>query len=280
MSLVEDEKTKIKKMGLTYLYYYHENYKTASVKEKREIRGYYDKELRYKNAFYRDKKQFEKFGHPSKWETRKINRFVVSKRGKDYAEGEKLFITEPFKMYSINLIRINISKQLDIDLINIIDGFKDINTEFPKQVKKEILVLKNLMKSIDSSKGIIKIKLKFKETMYNLENLQIIFKLQINTIIRHISTVYQKPKNLEENAVNKLNTFLRTITNLEGVLNDGSTVIGESNVFPEDFDITSIKLIGIELNKRTNLDHRLRDYRDGDYFLSSRKLETRVVKDI
>lgn len=280
MPLAEDKEIELKKTGLTYLYYYHENYKTASVEEKRKIRKYYDEKLRYKNAFYRDRKQFDKFGHPSDWEERKIKRFTIEKEMKKYQEGRQIFV-KPFEYISNNLIKINISKQVNIELVKIIDEVIDINLRFSDTIKKEINVLKYLMQQIDNSKNTILIKDGYIDTQFcNLGNLQVVFKLQINTIVRYISTKYQSSKLIGENAVNRLELFLRTITGLEKALVDETTQqIRPSNIFPDDFEITNVTLIQIELNKVTNLfSHLEKSYRDGDYFIETKVLKTKEVK--
>lgn len=275
-----DKEIELKKTGLTYLYYYHENYKTASIEEKREIRQYYDEELRYKSAFYRDKKQFEKFGHPSVWEQRKIKRFTIEKDMTKYKAGRQIYV-KPFEYISNNLIKINVSKQTNIGLVTIIDEVIDINLDFSDTIKKEIGVLKYLMQQIDNSKNTILIKDGYIDSQFcNLSNLQVVFKLQINTIVRYISTKYQSPKLIEDNAVNRLELFLRTITGLEkALIDETSQQIGQSNVFPDDFEITNVTLIKIELNKVTNLySHLEKSYQDGDYFVETSVLKTKEVK--
>jgi len=258
-----NEKKERKKIGLIYLYYYHENYKTASIEEKREIRKYYDKELRYKNAFYRDRKTFITFGHPSEWDERKVKRFVIHPEKPTFERGKGLF-SIPFQMISENLIQINISKQTNIPLITVVDNYKHIHEDYKSQISKIIRRLKNLMRKIDTVNQTIKANLGKNYGVFNLGYLQIIFKIQINTIVRYIGIDYQPSKVIEYLSINKLQGFLRTLTGLESALrNEEGEIIGESNIFPDDFELTEATLIQIELNKRTNLMRAIREF---DYY--------------
>lgn len=279
MPLDEDEKIERKRIALIYLYWYHINYKELPTEEKKKIRDYYDNQLRYKNAFYRDKKQFETYGHPSKWDKLKISRFVIHPEKPAFVRGKDLF-SVPFKMYSNQIIQINISKQTDINLITIIDGITHIHEDYKPRILKEIKNLKSVMGKIDNTKQTVRVKLGLEHGIYNLGYLQIIFKLQINTIIRHISISYQPSKMLEVKALNKLETFLRSITGLEkALMNEEGQILKPSNIFPDDFEITEVTLLQIELNKRTNLVKDIREYKHFDYYITVTKLSSREVKE-
>jgi len=277
MTSLTDKNLERKKLGLTYLYYYHENYKSSSIDEKKRIRDYYDNTLRYKGSFYKDKKQFITYGHPSKWEERKINRFVIHPEKPAFERGKNLY-SIPFQMLSPNLIQINIFKQTDIEIIKIIDDYYNILNDYKQRIVKEIRKMKNLMQRIDTVKETVKVKLGYNYGIYNLGYLQVIFKLQINTIVRHIGITYQPSKVVEILAINRLEKFLRVITNLESALRTKEgEIIGESNIFPDDFEITEIKLIGLELNKRTNLSRTIREYKHLDYVIELSDLKSREV---
>lgn len=268
------EHLETKKLMLFYLYLYHDNYKNEDNVTKREIRTYYEERLRYKGAFYRDKKAFEKFGSPMEWTDYKVKSYKLKEdKEEKYFSGMTTF--QSFIYPSTHLIEILLMKSVRYILIEISqEGMYIINEGSLKSIKNDIKDLVRKMSRIDTANN--KIKIRKSSTKYqhiDLDNLKVVFKLVVNDYIRYISTKFVPRKLLLTSAEDVLLEFLRTITGLES--KDFSDY-NPSTEFEENFKLKRCILERIDLVKYSNM---FNAQAQGIYF-SDCEVETNTLRSI
>lgn len=237
-------------LALYYLFIYTKNYDNETPENKKEIREYYDTELRYKGSFYRDKKHFKQYGNPSTWTPEKKKRFKVDTYHNSYLSGMNIF--KQFSYETTYLVNLDLNKPVSIIVLDIVDGTKDLNY-YETEVKTEIMKLKNLIYRLDGTSINIMVKKGFEPSyIYDLSMLQIIYKIRVNNFIRYISTNFIKPKFIIDKGINKLNNYLSGLISLdEGIETENFTK--PSNPKDAEIDVDLVEIERIHIVKRTNV---------------------------
>lgn len=238
-----------KRKSLYFLYLFHQNYETEPVENKKKIREYYDQELRYKGAFYRDRKKFKERGNPQDWDITQTKRYKVRYEEMPYYRGMDKYTD--FTYPSQNLIELELSKRLGIQLIDFQENKIILHTLYEDEINNEIDTLKSVMKIIDNKKGNFILRQYHKRRSYDLSYLRITFRFRIHDYIEFVSTNFVIPTAINKVAKSTLNKFLRNIT--------GLTEIGEPltkkylDDYEQGFRLKSCLLERIYLYKRTNV---------------------------
>ena len=207
---------KEKKLHLYYLYLYHMNYKNEDIQTKRDIREYYDTQLRYKGAFYKDKRVFEERGNPLNWEDTKVSRYKTQEEQHRYFTGMDNF--QQFAYPSSFLIELEVSKKVNIPLVERHpDELDRVNFEFSYPVTKEIRDLLKIINRMDKGRGNYLVKSSYdnQTRIIDIQNKQVVFKIQVNEMIVYISTKYIPDGDIIENSINVLESYMRKITGME-----------------------------------------------------------------
>lgn len=238
-----------KDLSLYYLYIYINNYENETPENKRNIREYYEKDLRYKGAFYRDRKYFKEHGNPENWTPERKQRFTVESYHSSYLSGMNIYKT--FQYEATYLVDLDLNKPINLVVIDVIEGVKDL-MPFEAELRMELTRLKNLMLRLDNKKNTIMIKKGFEPSyFYNLGWLQIIFKMQINNIVRYISTNFVQETFLIDLGINKVNSYLSGLINMdEG--NETEVFIKPSNPENREMDLDFVEIQRIFIHKRTD----------------------------
>lgn len=237
-----------------YLYTYIDNYENETVEDKRKIREYYDTELRYKGAFYRDRKYFKEHGEPTEWSLEKKKRFKISTQHSSYLSGTALFSKE-FRYKSTYLVNLDLSISTNISVIDVEKGIIDIYP-YEDKVKLNIDRLFKSMLRIDNSKGKIFVRKGYEPAfLYDLSKMQYIFKVLVNKYIRHFSTNFVSQTNIRTVAYNVLDNYLNGLIDLDkGIKSD--ELSKPSNPPDEEFSLDNVEIQRIYVIKRTTK-HRI-----------------------
>jgi len=245
---------------LYYLYLYHMNYKSEDVKTKRKLRDYYDNELRYRGAFYRDKKKFEEKGNPLEWEEFRVKRYKL-KYSEEKAQ-KSFFNFSSFVYPTSKLVGIELSKQIELMLIETQEDFEfgtffyNVNFSYETTIRNELEKMKRLINKIDVSSGKVKLKRGYNPIYFeNLKDLQVKFKLRFNDQVRYISTRYVTQEFIIDVAINRLESYLRKITKLDKRFDSEGVDTDNYKEFDEDFRLEYVVLERIYILKRSNMFH-------------------------
>jgi len=250
----QEEQPRIKKdLAFKYLYIYHTNYELETAENRRKIREYYDKELRYKNAFYRDRRYFKTHGNPDNWTKERKNRFKIATYQPSFDRGTKLF--SEFRLEKDKLVNLDLNRDVSIVIIDTDYSKEEIELHpYEEKVRRELSKLKNLMLTrIDNKKHKVRIK-KGNDPFYDydLSRMQIIFQLQINKHIRITSTKFVIPQFVIELGISVLNGYVRQLIDLEkGLGREEFTKPSNPPDFP--IEIYYLELQKISLVKRTDI---------------------------
>ena len=237
-------------LSLYYLHIYQNNYENEKPEEKKSIREYYDRELRYEGAFYRDRKYFREHGNPETWTPERKKRFKVITYHSSYLSGMNIFRT--FSYETTYLVNLDLNKPINLVVIDVVEGVKDL-MPFETELRAELQRIKNLMLRLDNKKNTIMIRKGFEPAyFYNLGWLQLIFKMQINNIIRYISTNFIQEKFLIETGISKVHSYLSGLVKMdEG--NETEVFIRPSNPEDREMDLDFVEIQRIFIVKRTDI---------------------------
>jgi hypothetical protein len=239
-----------KDLSLYYLYIYINNYENETVENKRNVREYYEKELRYKGAFYRDRKYFKINGNPEKWTPERKQRFTVESYHSSYLSGMNIYKT--FDYEATYLVNLELNKPTNLVLIDVIEGIKDIRP-YEAEARTEMTRIRNLMQKLDNKSHEVIIKKGFLPAkIYDMSLMQFVFKVRVNNYVRYFSTRFIKPKFLVDVGLNTLNSYIRGLINLdEGI--EQHNFSKPSNPKDEEMDIDFVEIQRIYIVKRTNV---------------------------
>lgn len=237
-------------LALYYLNTYQNNYENETPEGKKEVREYYDKELRYEGAFYRDRKYFKKYGNPETWTPERKKRFKVTKYHSSYLSGMNVFQT--FQYETTYLVDLDLNKPINLVVIDVVEGVKDL-IPFETELRMELTRIKNLVLRLDNKKHTIMIKKGFEPSyFYNLGWMQFIFKMQVNNIVRYVSTNFVQEKFLIELGINKIHNYLSGLIRMdEG--NETEVFIKPSNPEDREMDLDFVEIQRIFIHKRTDV---------------------------
>jgi len=274
---LEHEETK--KISLYYLYLYHKNYTEQPRERKKEIRDYYEENLRYKGSFYRDRKRFEELGDPREWETKRLMKYKVVEEEQRYFKGMNIY--QNFFLPQTTLIELEVSKECDYTVIDLQEDIIKESGHYMRFVDITVNQLEDLMQQIDNVKGLLLISKSNRQTeFYNMEWKQVIFKLEVNEeYIRFISTRFVTHDLLRDSYTSVLNDYLRRVS---GIDEDKLTKIKPSIEFEEGFKLKKIAIQRIYLVKRTNRFNyaQQRKYRRRNFDIEARRLESIYIEDV
>ena len=262
-------------LALYYLHVYQNNYEDETAENKKEIREYYDKELRYTGAFYRDRKYFKEYGNPETWTPERKKRFKVTTYHNSFLSGMNVFKT--FSYEATYLVNLDLNKPTNLVLIDVMEGVKDI-MPFEAEARAELLRLKNLMLRLDNKSHEVVIKKGFLPAkIYDMSLMQIVFKVQVNNYTRYFSTRFIKPTFLIDVGINTLNSYIRAMINLdEGIEQENFTK--PSNPRDEEIDIDYVEIQRMYVIKRTDVfKHGLERNTPYPYELSQSFLTSMVI---
>ena len=244
------EHAETKRLLLFYLYLYHKNYGDEDRETKREIREYYDERLRYKGAFYKDKKRFEKFGSPMDWTVYKVKSYSLKEdKQQTYFSGMTSFGT--FIYPSSFLIELTLSKDVNYVLITRdTEGKYAIFEETFNSINNDIKDLVKKMNKIDTVSNTVRIKKGTADYKnISLDELRVIFKLTVNEYTRYISTKFVPRNLLNESSDNALFNYLEEIT---GLKQRELTDYNPSGEFDEPFILRNCVLDTVYVVKNTS----------------------------
>ena len=266
-----------KREALYFLYLYHVNYDNEPNENKRLIREYYERELRYKGSFYKDAKVFRERGNPLQWEAQKVARFRPKIRHVAYYQGMNTY--DSFVYPTQTLIKIMLSKKADMMLVNREERIINLNLAYMHNLHEELQKMKGLLEQIDNKKGSMMITHGWQNPeLYNLSDLQIVFKINNNDYIRYLSTRYMSPLYVIDVAMNVLENYLIGITKLGDLAEE---LQGRYEEYDEDFYVESCILERIWINKRTNVyDSIVKRRQLGDYNLEVENLRSIRIKEV
>lgn len=266
-----------KKEALYLLYLYHVNYDDEPNEKKREIREYYEKNLRYKGAFYKDAKTFRVRGNPLEWETSVIKRFKPQTRSMDYYRGMQNY--DSFVYPTSTLTRVELSKRVNILLVGREENLPSLNLAYMNELRDELQQLKRTMQKVDNKKGRIKVTFGWqKPEVISLSDLQIIFKINTNDYIRYISTNFMSDTSVIEVAMNRMQNYLAGVTKIKDL---DEIVLGDYEEHEEDFFVENCILERIIMIKRTNVyDSYIKRRQLGDYDLDIENLRSIKIEEM
>jgi len=266
-----------KREALYFLYLYHVNYDNEPNENKRVIREYYERELRYKGSFYKDAKIFRERGNPLNWETTSVTRFRPRARTMSYYQGMHTY--DSFVYPTQTLVKIELSKHIDMILANREERIINLNLAFMHNLREELKHMQRLIGQIDDKNGSMMITKGWQSPeVYNLSDLQIVFKVNNNDYIRYLSTNYMSPSFVIEVAMNLLENYLIGVTKLGDIKEEA---LGRYEEYDEDFYIESCILERVWVNKRTNIyDSNIKRRQLGDYDLEIENLRSIRIKEV
>jgi len=246
----EKDPTEYKRRGLISLYEIFLNYPQETPENQKIIREDYNKTLRYKNAFYRDRKTFEQRGNPLEWSDRDIDSFKVKIETAPYIPIRKQFVSSFH--YSPHLVTITVSKECDIALIIPIDDYKaELAYGYKAQIKSVQNNLFRKMLSLDNRKGRIPLKRGSNLSEVEISYLRFIYIINLNGQFHVVSTNYCHPEFVRIKGLNEIETFLRKVIHKEGDFSITSEY--DNQIMEEDFYPYSCRITRIDLEKRTNI---------------------------
>lgn len=266
-----------KKRFLYFLYLYHENYENESRENKSLIREYYDTELRYKGAFYRDRKTFKEKGNPLYWIPQKVKRYKVKTQEMSYYRGIGGYAS--FEYPTQTLIQIELSKKIEMLLIDRAEGKIKLNWEYNKGVRDELENMKKIIEGLDNKKDTVIIRKGWERPKtYKLSYLQIVFKVNTGDYIRYLSTPFTTPFFVIEASMNMLENYLANVTKIGSL---GEDFTSNYHEYDEDFQVEFCRLERIYIKKRTNIqDTRLERERIAGYDLDITNLSSINIKEV
>lgn len=266
-----------KREALYFLYLYHVNYDNEPNENKRVIREYYERELRYKGSFYKDAKIFRDRGNPLEWDTSKVQRFRPRARSMSYYQGMHTY--QSFVYPTQTLVKIELSKRIEMLLANREQRIINLNLAFIHNLREELKHMQRLIGEIDSKGGSMMITKGWQSPeLYDLSDLQIVFKINNNDYIRYLSTNYMSPLFVVDVAMNMLENYLVGVTKLGDLKEE---TIGKYEEYDEDFYVESCILERVWINKRTNIyDSNIKRRQLGEYDLEIENLSSIRIKEV
>jgi len=155
----------------------------------------------------------------------------------------------------------------------------NLNLAFMHNLREELKHMQRLIGQIDDKNGSMMITKGWQSPeVYNLSDLQIVFKVNNNDYIRYLSTNYMSPSFVIEVAMNLLENYLIGVTKLGDIKEEA---LGRYEEYDEDFYIESCILERVWVNKRTNIyDSNIKRRQLGDYDLEIENLRSIRIKEV
>lgn len=276
----EREKSDITKEELYFLYKYHRNYDNEPVEKKRQIRYYYENNLRYRGSFYKDRKTFKEHGNPKKWKERKIKRFKTlgSDEDKKYFYGSKQYF-ETFTYKSNKIIDVSLIKKCNIILAFRENNELIINENALDDIREIVREMSRNLYTVDSNKKKIRGKKYDDIDTYDLGQMQVIYKIDTGYYRRWISTKFFSQSKIVKEASRKIENYVRQVVFGDNIKDGGVNEMQENKYeeFEGEIAIKDLILEEIVVRKRTDNYLSLSSKEVTGYKVESRKMRSLEV---